>query len=83
MWQFNSFLNGLDSIIKSLYKVELKLNICGDINIDYLTDSEREKQLDAMLLSYNLMATVHFPTRVQNQSNMTVDNIFKLQIHEV
>jgi hypothetical protein len=40
---FNSFLNGLDSTIKSLYKVELKLIICGDINIDYLTNNEREK----------------------------------------
>jgi hypothetical protein len=34
---FNSFLNGLDSIIKSVYTDELKLIICGDINIDYST----------------------------------------------
>jgi hypothetical protein len=46
-----SFLNGQDSIVKSLYKAELKLIICGHINIDYLTDNERKKQLDAMLLS--------------------------------
>jgi hypothetical protein len=29
-----------------------------------------------MLLSYNLAATVHFPTRVQNQSCRAIDNIF-------
>jgi hypothetical protein len=29
-----------------------------------------------MLLSYNLAATVHFPTRVQNQSCSAIDNIF-------
>jgi hypothetical protein len=71
-----SFLNGLDSIItrKSLHKAELKLIVCGDINIDYLTGNERRKQLDAMLLSYNLAATVHFPTRVQNQSFRAIDN---------
>jgi exonuclease III len=65
---FNSFLNGLIIIIiiKSLHKAELKLIICGDINIDYLTDNERKKQLDAMLLSYNLAATVYFPTRVKS-----------------
>jgi exonuclease III len=40
---FNSFLNELDSIIKSLYKVILKLIICGDINIDHLTDNKRKK----------------------------------------
>jgi hypothetical protein len=35
-----------------------------------------------MLLSYNLLATVHFPTRVQNQSNMAIDNIF-IGIHKI
>jgi hypothetical protein len=28
-----------------------------------------------VLLSYNLKATVHFPTRIQNQSNTAIDNI--------
>jgi hypothetical protein len=40
---FNSFVTELDIIIKSLYKVELKLSICGDINIGYFTDTERKK----------------------------------------
>jgi exonuclease III len=73
---FDLFLKALDSIIKSLHKVDLKLIICGDINIDYLTDNARKKQLVAMLLSYNLAVTVHFPTRVQNQSCRAIDNIF-------
>jgi hypothetical protein len=29
-----------------------------------------------VLLSYNLTATVHFPTRVQNRSNMAIVNTF-------
>jgi hypothetical protein len=41
-----------------------------------LRDNERQKLLDAVLLSYNLMAAVHFPCRVENQSNMAIDNIF-------
>jgi hypothetical protein len=48
----------------------------GDINIVYLTNNERKKQLDAVLLSCNLTATVYFPSRIQNQSNMAMDNIF-------
>jgi exonuclease III len=44
-FNFNSFLNGLVSITKSLYKVELKIIISGDINIDCLTDSERKNSL--------------------------------------
>jgi hypothetical protein len=70
------FVNGLDNIIKSLYKVDLKFIICGDINIDYLTDSDKKRELNAVLLSCNLSAIVHFPTRAQNKSNTAIDNIF-------
>ena len=42
MGNCNLFLNGLDGIIKTFYKVDSKL-ICGDINIDYLTDSDKKK----------------------------------------
>jgi hypothetical protein len=30
-----------------------------------------------VLLSYNLIATAHFPTTVQNQSNTPIDHIFR------
>jgi hypothetical protein len=40
---FNLFLNRLDGINKTLYKVDLKLIIYGDINIDYLTDHDKKK----------------------------------------
>jgi hypothetical protein len=65
----NLLLNKLDDIIKTLYKD-------GDMNIDYLVDSDRKRQLDAVLLTYNLSAIVHFPTRSQGNSNTAIDNIF-------
>jgi exonuclease III len=37
------FLNGLDNIIRSLFKVRAKLIICGDINVNDHTDSEKKK----------------------------------------
>jgi len=73
---FNLFLHRLDDIIKTLYKVDLQLIICGDINIDYLTDNDKHRQRDAVLLTYNLSATVYFPTRSQGYSNIAIDNIF-------
>ena len=73
---FNLFLNRLDDIIKTLHKVALQLIICGDINIDYLTDNDKKRQLDAVLLTYSLSATVYFPTRSQGYSNTAIDNIF-------
>jgi exonuclease III len=71
---FNLVLNRLDDIIKTLYKVDLKLIICGDINIDYLTDNDKKRQLDAVLLTYNSSATVHFHTRSQGYSSTAIDN---------
>ena len=72
---FNLFLNRLDDIIKTLYKVDLKLIICDNINIDYLKDNDKKRQLDAVLLTYNLSATLHFPTRSQGYSSTATDNI--------
>jgi hypothetical protein len=50
--------------------------ICGDININYLKDSEDKTHLDNILLSYNLISIINFPTRVQNTSSTAIDNIF-------
>jgi exonuclease III len=63
---FISFFNEIDKTINSLYKAGSKLIICGDINIDYQTDNDKRKQLDAVLQTYNLTSIVHFPTRIQN-----------------
>ena len=49
--------------------------MCGDINIDYLTENDRKRQLDSVLRTYNLTAIVTFPTRSQGISSTTIDNI--------
>jgi len=64
------------SPLKTLYKVDLQLIICGDVNIDYVTDNDKKRQLDAVLLAYNFSATEYFPTRSQGYSNTAIDNIF-------
>ena len=37
---FNLFLNRLDDSIKSIYRANLNLILCGDMNIDYLTEND-------------------------------------------
>jgi hypothetical protein len=76
------FLNGLDNIINSFSKPESKFIIFGDFNIDYSTDNEKKRQLEAMLQTYNLSSIVHFPTRIQTQSKTLIDNIF-IDIHKI
>jgi len=38
-----AFLHRLDNILKTLYKADSELIVCGDINIDYLSDSEKKE----------------------------------------
>jgi exonuclease III len=73
---FNLFLNRLDDSIKSIYRVNLSRISCGDINIAYLTENDRKRQLDSVLQTYNLTAIVTFPIRSQGISSTTIDNIF-------
>ena len=73
---FNLFLNRLDDSIRSIYRADLNLILCGDINIDYLTKNNSKRQLDSVLLTYNLTTIVTFPTRSQGTSNTRIDNVF-------
>jgi hypothetical protein len=73
---FQYFVKGLDNIIKKIYKPDVQLIICGDININYLIDSKEKQELSNILNSYNLVSVINFPTRVKNNSRSAIDNIF-------
>jgi len=72
----NFFLLKLDRVLHTLYNLSHHIILCGDINIDYLVQSERKKQLDDLLLSFNLTSIITFPTRIQNTSATATDNMF-------
>jgi len=50
--------------------------IYGDFNIDYIKDSSRKNSLDSILASFNLFATVKFPTRIFKDTSTQIDNIY-------
>jgi hypothetical protein len=49
---------------------------CGDLNVNYLTENQQKRQLDNLLLTYNLKSIVNFPTRISNSSASALDNFF-------
>jgi len=55
-----------DTFFKSAYNV----------NVNYLIDNNRKRQLDAVLHSYNLAGVVKFPTRTGLNSYTANDNVF-------
>jgi hypothetical protein len=60
------FLNTLSHIRRDRYNMV----------VNYLKDSEDEAHLDNILLTYNLISIINFPTRVQNASCTAIDNFF-------
>jgi hypothetical protein len=61
-----------------LHNPKSEFLICGDINIDYeyLSESNRKKQINSLLTTHNLIHAVNFATRTQNDSSTANDNIF-------
>jgi hypothetical protein len=72
----NEFLQKLDAILKYLYSPKSEFIICGDININYLTENNRKPQINSLLKTYNLLPTINLATRIQNSSSKAIDNIF-------
>jgi hypothetical protein len=63
---FDTFITKLDAILKKLFIVTADFIICGDININYLVDSDRKSQLVALLKTYNLTSVINFPTPIHH-----------------
>jgi hypothetical protein len=73
---FSYFLSSLESILNQIYSITINVIICGDININYLDNTNNKLQLDPPLASYNFYSIVDFPTRISNCPSTAVDNIF-------
>ena len=59
---FNTLLTNLDLILYKFFNLNFNFIICGDINVDYLTESY--KKLNKILQSFNLSSIINFPTRI-------------------
>jgi exonuclease III len=74
---FDNFLTNLDSVLQKLFLLKFTFIICGDMNIDYLVDNYKKRQLDSILHSFNLSSIVNFPTGIGLSSLSTIDNVFE------
>jgi hypothetical protein len=73
---FSYFLNKLEATLNFLYQKNTSLILCGDSNVNYLTDKNKKNHLDTLLATFNLTHTVTFPTMLQNNSVTAIGNIF-------
>ena len=70
------FLNNLEAALNQIYSNTANILLCGDFNINYLNDNQNKQALNSLLTSYNLCSVIDFPTRIHNNSNTLIDNIF-------
>jgi hypothetical protein len=82
-----NFNTQLDNILQKLCTIKSNLIICGDVNVNYLQESDKMSQLNARLNLYHLLSIVQFPTRTYKNSISAIDNIFidttKIDTYEV
>jgi hypothetical protein len=75
-----TFLELLQATIIKISKKGCFLVLCGDWNINLLTDMPNQNALINLLLSNNLVNTVMYPTRVTLSSSSLIDVIITNKI---
>ena len=70
---FNEFLDVCAEVCESLHRREKNIVICGDINIDYLSNTNQRNDLVNLLASYNLEMTVEGSTRKTETTETCID----------
>jgi exonuclease III len=70
------FLNTLETAIDQLHTNTTNIILCGDFNINYLSDNNKKQKLHSLLTSYILYSIIDFPTRTNNTTNTAIDNVF-------
>jgi len=63
-------------ILQTLFPTKVDLIVRGDININYLNDSDRVRQLKALQNSYKLFSKVTFHTGIGKDYISAIDNSF-------
>jgi hypothetical protein len=73
---FLKLMAHLELILQSLYNLKTDIVVCGDINLNYLKETKRVKQLNDLFKTFNLTSIVNFPTRICASTSTAIDNIF-------
>jgi len=71
--QIGIFLKKLEMIIQKLIGKHKTLILCGDWNINTLKSSPHAKELNNLLLRYNLKSIVNVPTRITKNTASLLD----------
>lgn len=71
-----SFIFIMEEILNKLCRNIKEIHVCGDFNVDILTDSSDRNKLLSLFNSFNLNHIFNEPTRVTGTSSTCLDNVF-------
>lgn len=70
------FIKIFETLLNYIKCDRKKVVICGDVNVDFLQDSNHRNEMLNIVNSFGFMHTVNSPTRITANSKTTVDQIF-------
>lgn len=73
---FKTFTTKLNALLCNVFKTNRHIIVCGDFNVNYMSDSTHKRALNGTMKTFNLKSVVDFPTRIQIKSSSCIDNIF-------
>jgi hypothetical protein len=75
---YKLFLDNVEQILQKICKINDNVIMCGDFNVDYMSNCSKKDKLEEILSSFNLKSIISFPTRIGYCSTTTriIDNIF-------
>jgi hypothetical protein len=73
---FYKCLNLLERVLLFLYRQFIEFLICGDFNVHYLLNNNRKQLLSVLFHTFNMIHTLNFFTRWQNNHASAIDNFF-------
>lgn len=69
----NSFISTLNNFLLSIKTGKRNLIICGDLNVNFLRNSEEKQQLFDLLDSYNYVNLIYEATRLNKKTDSGLD----------
>ena len=76
MGDLKQFYTVMENILNHFLKPTKTFLICGDLNINLLSQSREAIKLLTLMHTYNLTQVVDFPTRIANNTATLIDSIF-------
>ena len=73
---FQNFLDSLENMLTNIRCIHKKnIIICGDFNIDFLTEKKEKQQVESIIHSFNVKYVIKQPTRITSHCKTAIDNV--------